>query len=79
MERFIIQEFEKSNFYVVTDQIHGIVIVFEKGKYNNLTLDISIIERIVKKRPKKTPEYKEIKKEIREMEDWLYLNHKDKM
>jgi hypothetical protein len=79
MKKFMIQESEKSNYYSVTDQEHGIAIVFEKGKYNNLTLDISIIEGIEKNRPKKTSEYKEINKEIREMEDWLYLNHKDKM
>lgn len=79
MDRFIIQEFEKPNYYEVTDQVHGIVILFEKAKYNNLTLDISIIEGKAKKRPKKAPKYKEINKEIREMEDWLYLNHRDKM
>lgn len=72
MKRFIIQESEKANHYVVTDQTNSVVIVFEKGDFNG-TSKITELEDFY------CNDVMKIARQMREVGEWLYQNHKDKI
>jgi hypothetical protein len=72
MDRFILQESEKPNHWVCTDQINRIVCVFECHKYNN-TQKFTLLEDFNENN------YMELARFAREMGEWLRLNHYDKV
>lgn len=72
MNRFILQESEKLNHWVCTDQINKIVCVFEYHKYND-TQKFTLLEDFNDKN------LMELARFAREMGEWLRLNHYDKV
>jgi hypothetical protein len=72
MKRFIIQDSEKPNHLVVTDQTNGIVIVFEKGKFNET-------QKITDLNNTNPADFMVVARQMREVGEWLYQNHKDKI
>ncbi len=72
MKRFIIQDSEKPNHFVVTDQTNGIVIVFEKGNFNG-TQKVTELNKI------NPSDFMKIARQMREVGEWLHQNHKDKI
>ena len=72
MKRFIIQESEKQNQFVVTDQTNGIVIIFEKGNFNG-TQEITDLNNT------DPGDFMKQARQMREVGEWLYQNHKDKV
>ena len=72
MKRFILQNSEKQNHLVVTDQTNGIVIIFEKGKFNE-TQKVTELNKI------NPSDFMKITKQMREVGEWLQHNHKDKI
>lgn len=71
MERFIIQPSEKPNHYVCTDQVNGIVCVFEANKFND-NQQFTVLED-------STASANDYARIAREMGDWLRENHYDKI
>lgn len=72
MKRFIIQESEKLNHFVVTDQTNKLVVIFEKGKFNE-TSKVTELEEL------NATDFMKTAKQLREVGEWLYKNHKDKV
>ena len=72
MKRFIIQDSEKGNHYVVTDQNNGIVIIFEKGNFNGT-------QKITDLSNSNPADFMKQAKQMREVGEWLRQNHKDKI
>ena len=72
MKRFIIQDSEKPNHLVVTNQTNGIVIVFEKGKFNET-------QKITDLNNANANDFMQQARQMREVGEWLYQNHKDKI
>lgn len=72
MKRFIIQESEKQNHFVVTDQTNGICIIFEKGNFNG-TQEITDLNNT------DPVDFMKQAKQMREVGEWLYQNHTDKV
>lgn len=72
MKRFIIQDSEKENHYVVTDQTNGIVIVFEKGNFNGS-------QKVTELNKTNPADFMAIARQMREVGEWLYKNHKEKL
>jgi hypothetical protein len=66
--RYIIQPSEKLNHFVVTDQVNKIVVIFEKGKYND-TQKIETLEDF------SNANFMNMAKYMREIGDWLVNNH----
>jgi hypothetical protein len=72
MKRLIIQESEKANHYVVTDQTNGIVIVFEKGKYNET-------QKVTNLKNTDPNDFMLQARQMREVGEWLMNFHKEKL
>lgn len=66
--RFLLQESEKPNHFVCTDTENKIVIVFEKGKFND-TQKVEFLEDFDNK------DFMKVAKYMREIGDWLAINH----
>lgn len=72
MKRFILQDSEKPNHLVVTDQTNGIVIVFEKGKFNET-------QKITDLKNTNPNDFMLQARQMREVGEWLVNHHKDKI
>jgi hypothetical protein len=72
MKRFVVQEGTQENYYVVTDQTNGIVIVFEKGDFNG-TQKVTELKNI------DPNDFMLLARHLREVGDWLVKNHSDKI
>lgn len=73
MERYILQKSkERENWYVATDTIAGIVIKFEKGKFNE-TQKATMLEDL--NFHKLTPT--RLATAMKELTEWLINNHSD--
>lgn len=72
MERFVIQRSTKlADGWVITDKQNGIVIVFEDKRFNE-TKKITMLEDV-------QPSPMAIARAMREIGDWVYANHRDKV
>lgn len=71
MERFIIQRSEHPDYWVCTDQVNGIVCVFEANNFNE-SQKFTLLED-------STASANELASLAREMGDWLRENHYDKI
>ena len=72
MKRFIIQDSDKTNHFVVTDQTNGIVIVFEKGYFNGS-------QKVTELNKTNPNDFMTIARQMREVGEWLNKFHKDKI
>lgn len=71
MQRFIIQESEKANYWVCTDTVNGLVCIFENHNFND-NQQFKFLENI-------KPDALNIAKFTKEMGDWLRNNHPEKI
>jgi len=71
-DRFILQPSEHKKKYVCTDTVNKIIIVFEKGKFND-TQKVEFLEDF------NNVDFMEVAKFMREIGDWLFENHYDKL
>ena len=69
-ERYIGQPSEKGNHFVCTDTSYKIVVVFEKGKFNE-TQKATMLEDF------NSSNYMQLSRIMREMADYLQENHKE--
>lgn len=70
-KRYILQHSQaKENGLVLTDTKKGIVIEFEKGKFNE-TQKVTMLNDI------DSPDVMEMARVMREMGEWLIMHHKD--
>lgn len=73
MERFIIQPSqEKENWWVLTDTENQIVVRFENKRFNQ-TQQVTMLEDV------ETPNPLVIARMMREIGDYLAINHRDKV
>lgn len=73
MERFIIQPSqEQENWWVLTDTENQIVVRFENKRFNQ-TQQVTMLEDV------ETPNPLVIARMMREIGDYLALNHRDKV
>ena len=73
MERYILQKSQElANWYVATDTIAGIVVKFEKGKFNE-TQKATMIEDL--NFHSGTPT--RLATAMKELTDWLVANHSE--
>jgi hypothetical protein len=72
MKRFIIQDSEKPNHFVLTDQTNGTVIVFEKGAFNET-------QKVTTLNETDPDDFMKIARQMREVGEWLVNHHKDKI
>lgn len=72
MERFIIQESEKANHFVVTDQENKIVLIFKKGKFNETQEAIFLNDFLA-------DDFMKVAKIMREIGEWVQKYHPDKL
>lgn len=73
MERYLLQKSkEQNNWYVATDTIAGIVVKFEKGKFNE-TQKATMLEDL--NFHKSTPT--RLATAMKDLTEWLIENHSD--
>lgn len=73
MERYILQKSkEQNNWYVATDTIAGIVVKFEKGKFNE-TQKTTMLEDLNFHRGTPT----RLATAMKDLTEWLINNHSD--
>lgn len=73
MERYILQKSkEQNNWYVATDTLAGIVVKFEKGKFNE-TQKATMLEDLNFRSSTPT----RLATAMKELTDWLINNHSD--
>lgn len=73
MERYLLQaSAERENWFVATDTIAGIVVKFEKGKFNE-TQKVTMLEDLNFHRGTPT----RLATAMKELTDWLVANHSD--
>ena len=73
MERYLLQKSkEQNNWYVATDTLAGIVVKFEKGKFNE-TQKATMLEDL--NFHKDTPT--RLAKAMKDLTEWLINNHSD--
>lgn len=73
MERYLLQKSkEQNNWYVATDTLAGIVVKFEKGKFNG-TQRATMLEDL--NFHKDTPT--RLATAMKDLTDWLINNHSD--
>ena len=72
MKRFILQESEKPNHSVVTDQTNGIVIVFENGNFNGS-------QKVTELHHTDPNDFMAVARQMREVGEWLYKQHREKL
>lgn len=73
MERYILQKSkERENWYVATDTIAGIVVKFEKGKFNE-TQKATMLEDLNFHRGTPT----RLATAMKDLTEWLINNHSD--
>lgn len=71
MERFILQPSElKPNYFLVTDQDNGIIIEFEKGKFNET-------QKITELNDLNPNDFMKIARIMREIGEYLQQNNKE--
>ena len=70
--RFILQPSEIANHFVCTDTENKIVLVFEKGKFND-SQTVEFLEDFDSK------DFMKVAKYMREIGDWLSANHYEKL
>lgn len=70
--RFILQQSEKKNHWVCTDQVNKIVVTFENGKFND-TQNYTLLEDF------DNANVMQLAKIAAEIGDWLRDNHYDKI
>jgi len=69
MERFILQQSQtRPTGWVCTDTENGIVCIFDEHKFNE-TQQFTILNDI------ENPDANKLARAVREMADWLVLNH----
>lgn len=72
MSRFLIQKSEKPNHFVATDRKNGLVVIFQKGKFNET-------QEIIELKDLNPDEFMKIARINREISEWLIEYHKDKI
>ena len=71
-QKYILQESEKPNHWICTDQENQIVCVFEDHKFNDT-------QKITTLNDFDPAKYKDLARFMREMGDWLSKNHYEKL
>lgn len=70
MERFILQpSAEKPNYFLITDQDNGIIIEFQKGKFNET-------QKITELNDLNPNDFMKIARIMREIGEYIFQEHK---